>query len=151
MLRPATPRLPPHRGTWGNPYGYRGGPASQPTEESGSYVPASAWLPLPILGDDCLLLELVSQIPILVIDYGVHQVNRKRSPLGLSMQQSWLRDRGLQLATALPSLRSGAATPALPGPPLAGAAAGSPFLLYSQLFSHLCLQFTEFCLLLWFL
>lgn len=104
MLRPAIPKLPPHRGSRGNPCGYGGGggPASQLTEESGSYVPASAWLPLPILGDVCLLLELVSQIPILVIDYRVRQVNRKWPPLGLAMQQSWLRDCGLQLATTLP-------------------------------------------------
>ena len=44
-------------------------PASWYPEESGSYAPATAWPLLPILGDDYLLIEFVSQIPILVIEH----------------------------------------------------------------------------------
>lgn len=47
---------------------------------------------LPILGDDCLLVELVSQIPILIIEHGA--VWRERERAGLEPHtQSWQMTR----------------------------------------------------------
>lgn len=36
---------------------------------------------LPVLGDDCLLVELMSQIPILVIEHGAVWKDRERAGL----------------------------------------------------------------------
>ena len=65
------PRLTPHRGLQGNPRGCGGGdPASDALRNQVLMRPPPLGPLLPVLGDDCVLIELVSQIAILGIEHG---------------------------------------------------------------------------------